>query len=82
MPDSSFTGWHVSLFCDHPHHELGRAEKGYPDIFDTGTLYKRRADYVSEYRRNGWIFHRDGRLTCPDCAKALSRFVATPSMEN
>lgn len=39
------------------------------DEFPHSAIGRTRGGCVKELRRRGWIFHRDGEVTCPKCAK-------------
>jgi hypothetical protein len=51
----------MDLYCDHPKHV--ETYKG-PPSYEGYT----RGECVREARKDGWIFHRDGNLTCPKCS--------------
>ena len=77
MPDNSFKVWHVAVTCDDPHHARGKL---HPDDHAYRNPHFRdndwesvepdatRQSYRADMRAEGWIFHRDGRVTCPECA--------------
>lgn len=67
MADLSFKVWHVALNCDQPGHRKTDADA--PDRHMTEITGNKR-DYIADARADGWIFHNDGKLTCPWCARA------------
>ena len=57
----------MRLECDHPNHIVKHDFHGYAIIGEvTG---RTRGECVKQARADGWIFHRDGKLTCPDCGR-------------
>lgn len=65
MADLSFKVWHVRLNCDHPQHRKVDPDSSDWESTEPEATWK---EVVADARAAGWIFHRDGRLTCPTCA--------------
>lgn len=74
MPDRSFKVWHIAIQCDHPEHKRDKLRhpdatwQEAADFYDVDPDTTKR-EYLADYRAQGFIFHRDGRVTCPECAK-------------
>jgi hypothetical protein len=66
VADLSFKCWHVAVNCDHPGH---RKVDPMSNDYETVEPELTRAEYRAELRADGWIFHRNGKATCPDCAR-------------
>lgn len=57
----------MDIYCDHPNHRIyylnGEGYKGKKEQYTGQT----RSKCIKQARSVGWIFHRNGKLTCPDC---------------
>jgi len=53
----------MDLYCDHENDQ--HRWKEFPQTY-TGVS---RSQCVREARTEGWVFHRDGKVTCPKCNK-------------
>lgn len=65
MPDQSFKCWHIAVNCDHPAHRKADPSSNDWEQVEPGAT---KDSYRDDLRAYGWIFHRDGRVTCPQCA--------------
>ncbi len=57
----------IAIQCDHPNHV--------DDFFNGVVTIDRFTGYtdaqcVKQARAEGWIFHKDGKLTCPNCRRS------------
>lgn len=63
-------GYALDLYCkwNNPAHEWNPVQTRHDEFYaEHGSTCR------SEARRIGWIMHRDGTATCPQCAKILGR---------
>lgn len=72
MTDQSFLCWHISLRCDDPRHRELTGRDPEEDQWIETEIDLSKAAWRHAYRDNGFIFHRDNRVTCPTCASALA----------
>lgn len=66
MPDMSMKVYLGRIVCDAPGHAPSGGRNDYEDDHAT------RREFLASARQAGWVFHRDGKTTCPECA-ALAR---------
>lgn len=59
-------GYALDLYCKYVHPYGGQFEFPHQYTGELGSDCRRRA------RKAGWIIHRDGYATCPECAKKLT----------
>ena len=67
MPDQSMKAWHIRLNCDAEGHV-----KTDPKSSDFESDWETKREGIRQAKRDGWVFHRNGKLTCPECAKAIT----------
>lgn len=64
LPLHPVGGYNLHLYCRYLNPDHGDLECN--EFFGDS-----KADAYKRARRNGWVFNRDGYVTCPVCAKVL-----------
>lgn len=60
---SEASGYSLHLYCDQENPAHGFTQ--FPHQYTGET----RAECVKQARKEGWVFHRDGKHSCPQCTK-------------
>lgn len=60
----------LHLYCDHKDHAVNAtsANRNEPAEYGTGMEHGSQARRAA--RRDGWVLHKDGTTTCPECNPA------------
>lgn len=77
---SEVSCYSMHLYCDHPQcpgPKMTLGPNGLPIALIDEYEGRNRSECVAQARSSGWIFHRDGRLTCPKCSRGEDNMTFT-----
>jgi len=68
-------GYTLDLYCDFTAVVRGQVTDSVGHEYNDFYQYagSKRSDCVAEARSDGWMFHRDGKHSCPRCRRGKKR---------
>lgn len=70
----------LDLYCDQPHNI--NDYNGISGVAAANFQGSTRMDCIRQARKSGWIFHNNGLISCPACAKSHKGVPTTPYLEH